>query len=222
MPSTIQLLARNTHILLEHCHHNRTEELTTDTLHLLDLAHAQWERRLHRLQKKKGTAAEKKELRHLQRGSIFRFHWSGDIIHPVHARSIREATKARPDIQCWLYTRSFHLLKELTPLPSNLIVWLSEDPDNQANVKATTEQYPWAYRTALMDESEAIDGELVCPKLQHHDGVLVQDPVRACSRCRICVDGIEKVTRIAFPVHRALGFRGPTEHLQKSILFCIK
>ena len=69
-----------------------------------------------------------------------------------------------------------------------------------------------------MNEPEPMNGDLICPKLRERNGGRVQDPRQACARCRICVDGIAKVPRVGFPVHRAKGFRGPGEDLQKAVL----
>ena len=122
MTSTIERLARNTAVLIDHCRRGDVKGLTSEFLFLLDHVERQYQNRLAR---ESGDPQSRLYRLLRQRGPLFRFHWAGDFLHEVHARAIRSACERRPHIQCWAYTRSFHLLSALRPLPGNLRLWLS-------------------------------------------------------------------------------------------------
>ena len=196
MPVAKDLRARNTQVLLDLCRKGAVRQLSDQLGHLMDRAHAQYERRLQR--------ATGREARHLQRGSLFRHNWSGDLLDATHAKAVVRAVAARPHISSWLYTRSFHLLEYLQPPPPNLTVWISEDEGNRKQAEKMGRRYPWALRASMVTEADA--GDLVCPKLRYRPGA--RTPVlsyqHACATCQICVTPSEKVRRIVFPVHRHL------------------
>lgn len=201
-------LARNTHVLFRLCARRAVRKLTEEFLRLMDHAHCQYENRLAR--------AYGLEARQLRRGSLFRWNWNGDLAHPVQADAIHRATATRPHIQCWVYLRSFHLLKRLDPPPDNLSVWLSEDPVNAAAVASALRQYPWARVAELRQKtSRQASGDVTCPKLRYRPGcshpVLPSD--RACVRCRICASPTDKVSRVVFPVKHYIGRRPPESGL---------
>ena len=197
-------LARNTHALFRMCSRGAVRKLTDEFLLLMDRANAQYERKLAR--------ANTSEAKHLRRGSLFRWNWNGDIAHPVQASAIRRATEARPQTQCWVYLRSFHLLEYLSPPPPNLSVWLSSDPVNSRAAKAAVKKYPWARLAELeRDEDAKTEDGVVCPKLRYRPGAdtPVLDSPGACARCRICPSPSEKVGRVIFPVKHYICSRSP-------------
>ena len=186
--------ARNTHTLLHLCQRRAVRQLADQLGQLMDRGHAQYLRRLSRVQ---GP-----EHRRLIRGSLFRHNWSGDLVDATHAQAVYRATTARPHLQCWLYTRSFHLLPHLDPPPANLTVWLSEDVDNGEEVEWVQRRYPWAKRAVLVEREEVTGEDLICPKLRYRDGTTtpILPTTGACARCRICAKPSERVDRVVFPV----------------------
>jgi len=194
MPVAKDLRARNTHVLLELCRKGAVRQLAEQLGRLMDLAHAQYERRLQR--------ATGREARHLQRGSLFRHNWSGDLLDATHAKAVVRAVAERPHISSWLYTRSFHLLEHFDSPPPNLTVWISEDEANLKEAARMGRRFPWALRASMVTQAEP--GDLVCPKLRYRPGA--PGPVlsyqHACATCQICIKPSAKVSRIVFPVHR--------------------
>ena len=87
--------------------------------------------------------------------------------------AVRDSTAMHPDTTAWIYTRSFHLLQFLEPVPSNLTVWLSEDDDNAQMAEGFASEFPWVRRTTLTSE-EAVPSTGKYPV------------VGACARCKIC------------------------------------
>ena len=185
MPSVVRRLMRNTAVLLDHCLRGDVDGLTEEFVLLLDAAHVQYERRVEN-ESRKGTTLYRQLL---LRRSLFRFQWAGDLAHSVHARAVRQACRVRPEITCWLYTRSFQLLGHLEPKPRNLAVWLSADEQNDRQARAAHRRFRWT-RTAHMKDKET---GIVCPKYRY------LPTERACARCGICFQST--ATEIVFPIH---------------------
>lgn len=116
----------------------------------------------------------------LRPGSVFRFHTAGDIDSVRHVGIIRAVCESRPDIEFYLYTRSWNagaalreaIERELFPL-ANLTVWASSDP--------TMPPTPDGWREARIYPDEATareDRKPVCPE---------QTGKRAsCTDCGLC------------------------------------
>ena len=60
---------------------------------------------------------------------LYRMHWSGDVFNAKYARAIAAAVNVYPEINFWMYTRSFKYVPILCNIP-NLILYLSLDPVN--------------------------------------------------------------------------------------------
>ena len=199
----VSRLARNTHVLFRLCTRGAVRKLTDEFLRLMDDAHARYERRIAR--------ASRREFRHLRRGSLWRWNWNGDLVHAVQAEALVRATRARPHLQTWIYTRSFEFLDFLDPPPENLVVWLSSDRVNRDRVAEVNQAYPWAKVADLATEEK--ESGVICPKLRYQNGVPVLANEGACSRCRICTQDLTRVTTVIFPVKRYLSRRPPPQDL---------
>jgi len=70
----------------------------------------------------------------------FRWHVSGDIFSAKYANFIRSVCLYSPDVQHWIYTRSFFIISKLCAI-ENLTVNLSADKDNYTHAKATSEAF---------------------------------------------------------------------------------
>jgi len=190
MPAVVRRLTRNTHVLMTLCRRGDVKGLIREFLRLMDQAEQQHDRRLG----KEAQKPHSPRYRHLKlRGPLFRFQWAGDLIHPVHARAIRASCGKRSQQTCWLYTRSFHLLEHLEPVPANLTVWLSEDVQNTRKAQEAHRRFPWT-RIAHMKEGQA---GIVCPKYRY------LETAQACARCGICFDST--APEIVFPIKTFLG-----------------
>ncbi|MFH1568821.1 MAG: hypothetical protein ABIL09_12560 [Gemmatimonadota bacterium] len=182
----LQARARNTHTLLQLCQREDVEALAGEVGRLMDHAYGQYRRRLQ------GGG----EIR-FRAGALFRHHWSGDLVDATHAQATYQATARRPELQCWLYTRSFHLLPLLDPPPPNLTVWISQDDDNYHEAEQGARHYPWARRAVLKRRDEVREADRVCTKLREGRRVATAG---ACARCRICVQPSAQENRLIFPI----------------------
>ena len=154
-PAVKKALQQNTNILF-------SLDQTTQTTHRLmaQLRGLVWkslrqrERRLAKLDKQ---SKEYKRLK--QRGHIFRWQWSGDVVSASHALAIAMVCKEFPATRFWLYTRSFPYVKHLVGL-DNLHVDLSVDRDNHIQAILTHQNYPTT-KLAWMGEGPA--EAVTCP-----------------------------------------------------------
>lgn len=128
---------------------------------------------------------------------VFRWHWNGDIFSRPYAHAIRNTVLATPDIQHWLYTRSFDFVDVLVGTP-NLTVYISVDRFNQAKATKLFGQYPELMIAACADtwnESEDIMRSVTgrnaprCPELIHKIPLVSDDGVGACVACGMCIYG---------------------------------
>jgi hypothetical protein len=70
----------------------------------------------------------------------FRWHVSGDIFSQDYADFIEGVVRSSPQVQHWIYTRSFNFIEELVDI-ENLTVNLSADKDNYWLARKVATQY---------------------------------------------------------------------------------
>lgn len=129
---------------------------------------------------------------------LFRWHWDGDIFSKPYAVAIAKTCQSNPDIQFWLYTRSFDFVPALLNIP-NLAVYLSVDSFNIDKAKRLYNQYhPYLWIAACADtweESETIMRDVVgrnaprCPELTGKVPLVSENGVGACIDCGLCIYG---------------------------------
>lgn len=136
------------------------------------------------------------DLESLKVGAVFRFHTAGDIANVGHVDIIRQACESRPDVQFYLYTRSWRIpeirdaiVSGLFTVP-NLTVWASTDPSVGAD------EVPSGWREArVFDtfEDASTDGfNTHCPE---------QTGKRpSCEACGLCWNA-KPEARLAFATH---------------------
>ena len=143
--------------------------------------------------------------------SIFRIHHDGDFFSIDYAKAWAEVVRNNPDIQFWVYTRSFipaiNVVPFITGIP-NLTVYLSVDSDNMQHVAAALVSANGPCRVATLAQTAGEAKELIasttgkaivpCPenmgKLPLVTGIKgEQGREGACSACSICVTGRKDV-----------------------------
>tara|TARA_R110000737_G_scaffold305193_1_gene312728 strand:+ start:1026 stop:1772 length:747 start_codon:yes stop_codon:yes gene_type:complete len=134
----------------------------------------QYHRRL-----KKAEGKERRRL--LQRGHIFRHHWSGDVLSIEHAKGLLLVAVENPETSFWIYTRTWWAAGHMRGAV-NLSVFLSTDAVNIEQMRATQLAMP-ELKLAHMTTKEmpASDTAIDCPvtvkKLASNGG---------CNICGIC------------------------------------
>jgi len=137
---------------------------------------------------------------------VFRHFWDGDIPSASFATAIRRVAVSFPDIQFWLYTRTFNVTHRLTGL-SNLMVYLSVDKDNVASAIKTElahgEKVMLAFCADTWDQTEQIAAKFPhrrkgpkCPELTGKIPLVVWDGKQgkgACVECGMCIYGRNNV-----------------------------
>lgn len=134
----------------------------------------------------------------------FRIHWDGDFFSKDYAYAWASACRQFPDIQFWVYTRSF--TDELNVLPAitgidNLTVYLSADPVNITLANQRANEYPGVRIATVADtfaearETIVDNGRKVydCPENGKRIP-LISTKGSACIRCNVCVSGKGDVT----------------------------
>ena len=122
-------------------------------------------------------------------GPMWRWMWSGDLVDATHAMAVRKASAMHPNTTAWIYTRSFHLLQFLEPVPRNLTVWLSEDEENTEIAQQYYKQFPWARRTTLTNEDDPTPSTgIICPE----NAGKFRTVIGACAKCKICSHGTKE------------------------------
>lgn len=97
----------------------------------------------------------------------FRWHSDGDVFAGWYARAIRQVALARPDVQMWIYTRSFrpgasHIGDLVGPVrPPNLHVFLSVDTHNVGDAARQLRRFEGhGVRAAILAANDAERAEL--------------------------------------------------------------
>lgn len=144
---------------------------------------------------------------------IYRIHWDGDLYSSAYTEAWRRVIQAHPEVQFWIYTRSFDYALMLEDLP-NVAVYLSVDEYNIDRAEGYLQQYP-SLHAAFCAESQADAAVLAasigrkavpCPEnvgniplVMHKSGrrslpvAVGTDGQGACAACRLCVDGVRDV-----------------------------
>jgi len=139
----------------------------------------------------------------------FRIHWSGDFYSPEYAQAWRNVIEENPDIQFFVYTRSFQPDVNVVPILSgidNLDLFLSVDKDNvdrAFEVLAENSDVRVAYLVDYYEDAEELRAKLgrtkdmgfrefACPEnMRHATGArklpVVSEKGGACSRCTYCI-----------------------------------
>jgi hypothetical protein len=132
---------------------------------------------------------------------LFRVHYDGDMYSMAYAMAWREVMEAYPNVQFWLYTRSFQFV-HLYETVDNLTVYLSVDTANANDALKCYRDNPWTMLAALaptFDQAKAVLTDTFgvrsvrCPEV---NGALpmITDKGSACVRCGLCVFGRNNVT----------------------------
>jgi len=131
----------------------------------------------------------------------FRIHWDGDFYSTDYATAWAEVIVCNPDVNFWVYTRSFTDALNVLPVfdsidRTNLSLYLSVDSVNLSAAKIARKDFPWV-KWAYLAETFA-DGKrdiadistklYPCPE---NGGriELINTKGSACIRCGICVKG---------------------------------
>lgn len=127
---------------------------------------------------------------------VFRWHADGDIFSSEYAFALAETCKAFPDVQFWIYTRSFGYVAYLENVP-NLSVYLSVDSENKEAALGTKEIYPFVRLAFLSDSfekgkefmlTETGKPGAICPENAKRIP-LITEKGGACLSCGLCVFG---------------------------------
>ena len=135
---------------------------------------------------------------------FFRITYSGDIFSKDFAKAVRDACKLFPEIQFWLYTRSFDCVEVLSEA-QNLAVYLSVDPVNSVKGYEVYEGLKHRKNIGLAwmgtPPSTSSYKFVSCPETS---GKIENTKERgACSKCRLCFKYNEKIAlrHIQFNIH---------------------
>lgn len=168
---------------------------------LKDASWAEQVVRLHQMIAEFYLECEKKNVE-----KIFRIHWDGDFFSRQYASAWATVVRKYPDIQFWVYTRSFTNRLNVIDLIAdidNLAVYLSVDSENIAWAHEIQVEYP-TINVSPLGKTMAEAADMVrdirgtnkpgakCPEL------IKAIPLKgACAACKLCVDGKADV-RFAF------------------------
>jgi hypothetical protein len=127
---------------------------------------------------------------------VFRWHADGDIFSEAYAQAIAETCRSFPDVQFWIYTRSFEYVEWIAPV-ANLSVYLSVDSENKEKATETK----WLYRSvrlAYLSETHEDGKEFmltetgkpgaICPENAKRIPLVTKDG-GACVTCGLCIFG---------------------------------
>ncbi|WNM72890.1 hypothetical protein SEA_PERSIMMON_258 [Streptomyces phage Persimmon] len=127
---------------------------------------------------------------------VFRWHADGDIFSATYAEAIEMTCESFPDVQFWIYTRSFEYVGFIYGLP-NLSVYLSVDSENKEKALETQKEYP-SVRLAYLDETHEKGKEFmlaetgkpgaICPENAKRIPLITKDG-GACVTCGLCIFG---------------------------------
>lgn len=129
----------------------------------------------------------------------FRIHWDGDFFSESYARAWREVIEEFPDIQFWVYTRSFTDTLNVVPILAgieNLSLYLSADPVNIELANKVASEFPGVFIATVADTFAEARETIIdsarksypCPENGKRIP-LINEKGSACIRCGICVEG---------------------------------
>ncbi|WXW92500.1 hypothetical protein SEA_ENYGMA_275 [Streptomyces phage Enygma] len=127
---------------------------------------------------------------------VFRWHADGDVFSAEYAQAIEFTCLDFPDIQFWIYTRSFDYVGFLANIP-NLSVYLSVDSENEEKALETKAEYP-SVRLAYLSETHENGKEwmlentgkpgAICPENAKRIPLITKNG-GACVTCGLCIFG---------------------------------
>lgn len=138
---------------------------------------------------------------------VFRWKWDGDVADKAEARAIRAVCNLHPDVNFWIYTRSFDLVPFLLG-PDNLVVYLSVDRFNLEKARQLHDDVDgvslrYAFCGDDWAETEDLSVSLTgrnsprCPELTGHYPLVVDKGngfgQGACVECGLCIRGTNNV-----------------------------
>ena len=131
---------------------------------------------------------------------VFRIHWDGDFFSESYAMAWANVIKRNPDIQFWVYTRSFTDKLNVVPILAgidNLALYLSVDDENVRFANVIREEYPGvklAYLSDSFDNAKTVMLSLTdkpgaaCPE-NKASIPLITEKGGACVSCGLCIFG---------------------------------
>lgn len=131
---------------------------------------------------------------------IFRIHESSDFHSQWVIGVWEEVIKARPNVNFWAYTRSFHLnFTQMTKFP-NFMLWASTDQYNLREAKQFVRRFrksgtkhaygPWGKGTIIPKNS------FICPATNGN-----MEVSGACEKCILCVVKKRTAKNVVFLKH---------------------
>lgn len=132
---------------------------------------------------------------------VFRIHWDGDFFSVPYAEAWARVINGHPEIQFWVYTRSF--IPECNVIPTlhgikNLTLYISVDEYNEKYAKDILTQYP-GVQPAILDKTYAEGQERVqklidrkspvCPENAKRVPLVNAEGEGACVTCGLCIYG---------------------------------
>lgn len=129
----------------------------------------------------------------------FRIHWDGDFFSRDYAQAWANVVKLFPDVQFWVYTRSFTedcFVIDLISGIDNLTVYLSADPVNIDLANDTAASYPGVFIATVADTFAEAKETIIdsarksynCPENGKRIP-LISTKGSACIACGICPSG---------------------------------
>ena len=129
----------------------------------------------------------------------FRIHWDGDFFSRDYAMAWAQVIKGFPNVQFWVYTRSFtedmFVIDIISDIP-NLIVYLSADPVNIDLANEVAGRYPGVFIATVADTFAEAKETIIdsarksynCPENGKRIP-LISTKGSACVSCGVCVKG---------------------------------
>lgn len=138
---------------------------------------------------------------------FFRIHWDGDFFSAEYARAWSKVIAIHPEIQFWVYTRSFDTVNVVPILHGipNLRMFVSADNVNISKANEIANQYPGVFIATVADTfAEAretiIDtsrNSYACPENKK-----VLPMVGACAACGVCIGNTRAAGDVLFSVKK--------------------
>ena len=132
----------------------------------------------------------------------FRIHHDGDFVNRAYAHAWADIIREFPDVQFWVYTRSFtpgiNVIDLIADIP-NLSVYLSVDSVNGGYARTILDEFP-SVRIAALSQTTA-DAALVIQDIRQDNRPgakcpenvgaipLITEKGGACFSCGLCVKG---------------------------------
>jgi hypothetical protein len=137
-------------------------------------------------------------------GYDFRIHWDGDFFSETYADAWSWVVRAYPEVNFWVYTRSFTDDLNVIPVfwslseaafPDNLTIYLSADSENVEQANKVAKEYPGVFIATLGEnfrEARSLSDDsrkgYDCPE-NRKALPLIGPKGSACTACGICLVG---------------------------------